>query len=128
MNYPTYDLTLNRYQERARTTAVYPGMADDGDWGEPMELHMGLVYCSMKLAGEAGEVAEKVAKIMRDNDCVVDLKKRMELCKELGDVLWYVAMSASELGLSLEHVAEENLSKLKSRKDRGKIQGSGDNR
>jgi len=110
------DLTLREYSERAGATAVYPNRGGN------------LTYPVLGLCGEAGEVAEKVKKIFRDCGGVVDAAKCDAIAKELGDVLWYVAATAHELGVSLEDVASRNLDKLASRKDRGKLTGSGDER
>ena len=84
------------------------------------------MYPTLGLAGEAGEVAEKVKKIIRDNKNIVD--EREDIAKELGDVLWYVAAVARDIGFKLEAIAEMNIEKLESRKERGVIQGNGDNR
>jgi NTP pyrophosphatase (non-canonical NTP hydrolase) len=111
-------MLLSEYQQRAVSTAIYP---DKGKIG-------GLVYTALKLNGEAGEVAEKVGKILRDDSGVLTLEKREALIKELGDVLWYVAATARELNVELETVAEQNLNKLADRKARGVLQGSGDSR
>lgn len=113
-------LTLLQYQLGAHNTAIYPGVGT-GDL-------TALSYLTLKLNGEAGEVAEKLGKIIRDKDGQGSEDDRQELKKELGDVLWYVAMLSDELNLSLEDVANTNLDKLQSRKDRGVIGGSGDNR
>src|SRR5581483_10874187 len=78
--------------------------------------------------GEAGEVAEKVKKIIRDRNGKVTEQDKTELAKEIGDVLWYLAVFAHQLGFSLEEVARDNLEKLSSRKARGVLGGSGDNR
>ena len=104
------------YQERSRATAVYPGAGEN------------LLYPTLGLCGEAGEVAEKVKKMVRDDGGVLSPERRLALSKELGDVLWYVAQLASEAGLDLAAVAEENLDKLLSRQARGALQGSGDDR
>ena len=82
----------------------------------------------MGLTGEAGEVADKVKKVLRDRDGVFDLERREAIKLELGDVLWYVAQLSSELGFELNEVAEANLNKLASRAKRGQIKGSGDER
>ena len=103
-------MRFNEYQEEASKTAIYPEQYK-------------IVYPALGLAGEAGEVAEKVKKHIRDGVLNVD-----DLKKELGDVLWYLAAIASDLGLKLDDVAEANLQKLRSRKARGVISGSGDNR
>ena len=84
------------------------------------------MYPALGLAGEAGEVADKVKKIIRDNKSLVNEKQ--ELAKELGDVLWYINALARDIGYSLEVIAEMNLEKLESRKERGTLQGNGDNR
>ena len=82
----------------------------------------------MGLVGEAGEVAEKVKKILRDNGGLIDEGRKKELSKELGDVLWYLAQVATELNLSLDDIACLNIEKLNSRKERDRLGGSGDNR
>lgn len=105
------ELSLNKYQEEALTTAIYP---ED----------QALAYLSLKLCGEAGEVAEKIGKSIRDNKPLND----KDLAKELGDVLWYIANLADYLGYELSEVAEMNLTKLKDRQNRGVLGGSGDNR
>ena len=80
------------------------------------------------LVGEAGELADKYKKIIRDHDSVIDDTDRLELIKELGDVLWYVATLARYLGASFDEVAAINLAKLNDRAKRHLIQGEGDNR
>lgn len=109
-------MTFNEYQEKARVTARYP------------KIGAGFVYPALGLAGETGEVLEKVKKIMRDENGVVSEEKKREIIKELGDVLWYVSQIAFELGASLEEVATANVSKLADRDKRNAIKGSGDNR
>ncbi len=109
-------MTFNEYQNDSRKTALYPNIGNN------------FVYPTLGLAGEAGEVAEKIKKVIRDKGGIVDEITKQEIKKELGDVLWYVSQIASELGLSLEDVASENIKKLFSRLERGKINGSGDNR
>ncbi len=108
--------TFGDYQTRSRTTAIYPDAGSN------------FVYPTLGLAGEAGEVAEKIKKVLRDKGGKIDDETRAAVEKELGDVLWYVAQLATELGLGLDRVAEANLAKLASRKDRGLLGGSGDNR
>jgi NTP pyrophosphatase (non-canonical NTP hydrolase) len=109
-------MEFNEYQKEARKTAIYPNLGRN------------FVYPTLGLAGEAGEVAEKIKKVIRDGNGVIGEEKRAELSKELGDVLWYVANLAEELGLGMDGIAERNLEKLKSRQDRGQLKGSGDNR
>ena len=109
-------MDLNSYQQAARTTACYPDVGANP------------IYPTLGLSGEAGEVADKVKKVLRDRDGVFDAEIKESLKLELGDVLWYVAQLASELGLSLQEVAEANVAKLASRAARGRISGSGDHR
>lgn len=109
-------MTFKEYQKHSRLTAIYP------------DVNKNFVYPTLGLAGEAGEVAEKIKKVLRDDGGVVSEEKKEELQKELGDVLWYISQIASELGLSLEEIALDNLKKLFSRKEREKLGGSGDNR
>jgi NTP pyrophosphatase (non-canonical NTP hydrolase) len=113
-------LTLEAYQLKAAETAVYPQVGTGAT--------MALSYCIHGLTGEAGEVADKFKKVLRDKEGVLTLEDTQELVKELGDVLWYLANLAGELGVGLEDVAAGNLNKLFSRKDRGVLHGSGDNR
>lgn len=108
-------MNLNDYQAEAVKTAIYPE-------------YIGLAYTALGLAGEAGEVADKIKKVYRDSEGTVSNEKRLEIAKELGDVLWYLANLASELNTDLSFIAESNLDKLNSRKDRGVLGGSGDNR
>lgn len=110
-------MTLNEYQAQAAKTAL---MKDDDE-----RL---LIYAALGLTGEAGEVADKVKKILRDNDGDFSQLNKDEITKELGDVLWYVAIFAKSMGITLDDVATKNAEKLASRKSRGVLQGSGDNR
>lgn len=90
-----------------------------------------VVYPTLGLVGEAGEVAEKIKKIIRDTDIDINnipTDKKAEIAKELGDVLWYVANLASDLGYTLDEIAEINLRKLSDRANRNVLKGSGDNR
>jgi NTP pyrophosphatase (non-canonical NTP hydrolase) len=109
-------MLLNEYQEAALDTAVYP---DQG---------ANFAYPALGLAGEAGEVADKLKKVIRDNGGVLTDPVRDAVAKELGDVLWYVAILAQEMDYSLNEIAKINLDKLASRQQRGVITGSGDNR
>jgi len=108
-------MQLSEYQRRSRGTAEYPREA----W---------LAYPALGLAGEAGEVAEHAKKAIRDDGGAIREERRAAMSKELGDVLWYVAQLASELGLELDEIAEANLQKLLSRQRRGVLSGSGDDR
>jgi NTP pyrophosphatase (non-canonical NTP hydrolase) len=109
-------MDCNEYQKQARKTAIYPSLGNN------------LYYPVLGLCGEAGEVAEKVKKIIRDRDGHLSEESRAAIAVELGDVLWYIANAASELGLSLNEIAKENLRKLSSRKKRKVLKGSGDDR
>lgn len=109
-------MTFDEYQEKSRKTAAYPNIGNN------------FIYPVIGLAGESGEVSEKIKKIIRDHGGVASDSHKEEIKKELGDVLWYVSQLSTELGLSLKDVAHSNLEKLYSRMERGKIQGSGDNR
>lgn len=109
-------MTFEEYQKLSRTTAIYPNKDNN------------FIYPTLGLAGEAGEVAEKIKKVLRDKDGLIDESARTELAKELGDILWYVSNLAAELKLPLEGIASGNIEKIFSRKDRGVITGSGDDR
>lgn len=87
-----------------------------------------VIYPTLGLTGEAGEVADKVKKVLRDNHGIFTEEKRKEIAKELGDVAWYLAVCANDLGYTLEEICQMNYDKLKSRQQRGVIHGSGDNR
>ena len=109
-------MELNDYQRESRKTALYPDVGNNA------------IYPTLGLVGEAGEVADKVKKILRDNKGIFDKESKDAIKFELGDVLWYISQITSELGYELEDIANTNLQKLNSRKIRGKIQGSGDDR
>ena len=114
-------ITFEAYQRESATTAVYPGAGDQGS----VE---GLSYTTLGLAGEAGEIANKVKKILRDSGGEITVDHRLDLAGELGDVLWYMAAMARQLGVSLADVAMSNRNKLADRQRRGTLQGSGDKR
>jgi NTP pyrophosphatase (non-canonical NTP hydrolase) len=118
-------LTFHKYQFKAHETADYPsGTVGDASIVNRVEY----IYPALGLAEEAGEVAGKFAKAVRDCDGKVDDTRKEEIKKELGDVLWFVSELATCLDLPLEDIAQKNLDKLASRKERGVIHGSGDNR
>ena len=102
-------ITANAYQIEAKKTAVFPS-------------NKALEYLSLGLVGEAGEVANKVKKIIRDK------KTNVDVASEIGDVLWYCAALANDLGISLGKIAAQNEKKLAKRKREGMISGSGDSR
>lgn len=109
-------MNFNEYQQIARSTAIYPNI--DSNY----------VYPLLGLVNEAGEVAGKFKKLQRDAGGVITPEFRTAIAHELGDVLWYLSNTASEMGLSLDNIAQMNIDKLQSRKERGTLQGSGDNR
>jgi NTP pyrophosphatase (non-canonical NTP hydrolase) len=108
-------MDMNAYQAAANETAIFPP-------------DQGIVYTALGLASEAGEVTDKVKKVIRDSGGDFSSEAREGIKKELGDVLWYVSSLARELGFTLEEVAEANILKLSSRFDRDMIGGSGDER
>jgi len=122
-------LEFNEYQDDATKTAIYPGFGNYTSIAMLSELERlaPLLYLGCKLAGESGEVAEKIAKALRDG---VDDQQAwsLDLAKELGDILWYVSQVARELGYQFADVASGNLDKLADRQRRGVLGGSGDNR
>ena len=109
-------MDMSEYQDLARKTAVYP------------VIGQAVIYPTLGLANEAGEVAGKIKKIFRDREGVIGEADRQALAAELGDVLWYLAQVATELDLKLDEIAAGNIAKLLGRKSRNRIQGDGDNR
>ena len=110
-------IDFRTYQAGAFETAVYPNRGK-GNW----------TYAGLGLAGETGEISEKLKKAIRDDGGVITDVRRAALKKELGDVLWYVAALCTELGFDMDEVAANNLAKLAARKEANKIHGDGDNR
>ena len=118
-------MELLEYQRKAISTAIYPSGGIQG-----------IAYTALGLNGEAGEVAERIKKIVRDDEAgnspdALDKAiaiRRDDIVKEMGDVLWYLAALSHELGVTLEEVALANVTKLRSRQERNVIKGSGDNR
>lgn len=110
-------MELNEYQKKALETALFP---------EKYKV----IYAAMGLGNEAGEVLGKIKKWLRGDDGDGDMseERRLALKEELGDVLWYLAVLANDLGLDLNNIAEINIEKLKSRNERGKLKGDGDKR
>lgn len=109
-------MTFAEYQKQAQKTAIYPNKGNN------------YIYPVLGLTGEAGEVAEKVKKIIRDENGIISDEKREEVKKELGDVLWYVSQTATEFNIDLEDIVQKNIEKLQSRLKRNQLSGSGDNR
>ena len=108
-------MDFQTFQDEAIKTAIYPDTQR-------------ISYPSMGLAGETGEVLNKVKKVYRDSGGVFTEELKKEIAKELGDVLWYAAALSRDLGIPLEEVAQATLTKLKDRQQRNMLGGSGDNR
>lgn len=108
-------MTVFEYQTRALATADY-GVGNK------------IIYPTLGLAGEAGEVAEKVKKVLRDKGGIFDEETKKQILLEISDTLWYINALANDLGYNLEEVMLANIDKLESRKERGVIHGNGDNR
>ncbi len=109
-------MDFKTYQIKARLTAQYPNLGSNN------------IYPTLGLVGEAGEVAEKVKKVIRDKEGIFDKESKIGIKKELGDVLWYLSNLCNEFGFDLDDVALQNLEKLKLRAAKGRISGSGDDR
>ena len=109
-------MNFNEYQTKSRLTAQFPTIGHS------------VIYPTLGLVNEAGEVAGKIKKVFRDKGGEINEETRDALKAELGDVLWYLAQVATELDLSLDEIAEYNIDKLMDRLERGKIKGDGDNR
>ncbi|MCF7924310.1 MAG: nucleoside triphosphate pyrophosphohydrolase family protein [Candidatus Izimaplasma sp.] len=109
-------MELNEYQTKASSTAIYPNKGNN------------LIYPVLGLCGESGEVAEKVKKMIRDDNGILSSERREALKKELGDILWYVSATACELNFTLDEIAQSNIDKLFKRKEENKLKGNGDNR
>jgi len=108
--YSKKEMGLNAYQKAAANTAIY-------------KAEHSILYPALGLAGEAGEVANKVKKMLRDGDF-----DRQAISAEIGDVLWYIAALSRDLNINMHDLAMNNLEKLYGRKARGTLQGSGDKR
>ena len=106
-------MDFDEFQQKALATAIYP---------HP------IVYPTLGLTGEAGEVADKVKKVIRDNQGEFGDERRLEIAKEIGDVLWYCAMLAHDLGYTFDQIAQINCDKIAARKNAGTIHGEGHNR
>lgn len=107
---------FDEYQKQCKKTAVYPTVGKK------------FVYPVLGLLGEAGEVSEKVKKLFRDHGGMLTKQYKLEIAKELGDVMWYMTQLSTELNLKLSDIVKMNLEKIISRKVRNKLHGSGDNR
>ncbi len=107
-------MTFEEYQIASRKTALYP------------EIGSSIVYPMLGLAGEAGELSNKVKKIFRDDGGVITDERKEQLIGELGDILWYTAQIAAEIGVPFDEVAHANIKKLASRMERNTLNGAGD--
>lgn len=108
-------MEFNKYQEKAIATAVY-GAGNK------------IIYPALGLANEAGEVLGKIKKVLRDKEGKFDESSNLDIAKELGDVLWYIAALSKDINYDLDNIAIMNILKLEKRQLEGTIQGSGDNR
>jgi NTP pyrophosphatase (non-canonical NTP hydrolase) len=109
-------MTAEFYEMKAGQTAIFP-------------KYKALEYLALGLTSEAGEVAGKVKKLIRDGEDMEGFElKKIAIASEIGDVLWYCAMMAKEVGVPLNDIMKDNLKKLHGRKVRGTLHGSGDNR
>ena len=108
-------MDFTTYQQKSRETAIY-------------KSELKLLYPALGLAGEAGEVCEKIKKIYRDKDGEMSSNDRLDIRKELGDVPWYISQIACDIDVTLASVATANLEKLRVRKENGTLGGSGDDR
>jgi NTP pyrophosphatase (non-canonical NTP hydrolase) len=109
-------MDFNEYQKMAKRTANYPSVGHR------------IIYPVLGLAGESGEIANKIKKIFRDDNNIITIERKESIKKELGDILWYISQISTELEISLDDVAVSNINKLASRAERGSINGDGDNR
>jgi len=122
-------MDFKEYQAAAKITAIYLNKVklQFPELSPEILKIMGISYAALGL-GESGEVQGKVKKIIRDSGGIISDEVKTEISKEIGDILWYTAAMCDELGISLEDVAQNNIDKLMSRKERGVIEGNGDNR
>jgi NTP pyrophosphatase (non-canonical NTP hydrolase) len=118
-------MDFSDYQREARKTAIYTNKLESDLVSSQYIDKIALMYCALGL-GEAGEIQNKVKKIIRDGIRIADM--RDDLAAEIGDICWYCANMCTELGLDFGDVAQANIDKLASRSERGVLQGSGDNR
>tara|TARA_R110001632_G_scaffold185610_1_gene305940 strand:+ start:569 stop:943 length:375 start_codon:yes stop_codon:yes gene_type:complete len=110
-----YKMDFNTYQETAVSTAIYP------------DTHR-ILYPALGMAGEAGEVANKVKKLIRDGPEGMADDWKEQIASEIGDVMWYCAALANDINMPLALIAAQNRDKLLARKQKGTLQGSGDTR
>lgn len=131
-------MDIKEYQEKTKETAVYyrwfSGIrvfeVNDGNTthNENQEIEMDWLYPVIGLAGETGELLNKLKKIIRDGANQQSKEFKQKISDEIGDIMWYVSQTCNEFGLDLEEILCKNIEKLQSRKKRGVLKGSGDNR
>ena len=109
-------MKFNKYQKFVRKISFYPNVGNN------------LSYPALGLAGETGEVCDKIKKVIRDDGGKLSKKVKQEITKELGDILFYIAAQCNELDIKFSEVVKANVEKIMSRKKRNKLMGSGDNR
>lgn len=109
-------MNFNKYQKFVKDHSFYPNKGNN------------FVYPALGIAGEAGEVCDKIKKIIRDDNGKMSKDSKRFIKKELGDVLFYITAEANELNLSLQEIVEANIEKMVGRKKRGTLSGSGDER
>ena len=114
-------MQINDYSTQAITTLL-------NEHELSTDMSPQLISLVFGLSGESGEVSEKFKKLIRDKQGKISEEDKQEILKELGDILWYINSVAHLLGSNLDEVANKNLEKILSRKDRGMTKGSGDNR
>lgn len=120
-------MDINTYQEKAEQTAIYQSAVAELKNDDARRL-LRVAYTALGLAGEAGELANKVKKAIRGDNIETGFFSRAAIAMELGDVLWYLAMLAREIDYPLVEIAQLNLEKLSDREERGTIAGQGDDR
>ena len=108
-------MTFNEYKDEAIKTAIYPQKYKT-------------IYPTLGMCGECGEVAEKIKKVVRDNQGIFDTDKTKEIEKELGDDLWYIANICNDLNIDFDNVAQNNINKINARLQNNTLHGNGDNR
>ena len=113
-------MDLDEYQDKATASAVYPGSGTGST--------VAVTYCGLGLTGKSGETAEKIKKVLRDDNGKISEETKERIARELGDVMWYAASLAKELGYKLSDIARINLEKIADRRSRGALHGSGDDR
>lgn len=121
-------LDFDSYQQKVQATAVYPGSGEGEEYVEVPRKTLAILYTALGAAGECGEIADKVKRILRDDGGILTEDRRLSIAKEAGDAFWYLAALCEEIGFTAAEVALMNLDKLRDRQERGVLHGSGDDR